>query len=85
MPIDFEKEHFKDILNLFSKLKGQNYLFFLIKNILDEIDKIILDEEYKTLESKVVENIYENKIDLNFEVTEGQKFQIKRINILGII
>ena len=31
----------------------------------------------------MVENIYENKIDLNFEVTEGQKFQIKRINILG--
>ena len=83
LPIDFEKENFKDILNLFSKLKGQTYSLFIIENILDEIDKIILDEEYKTLESKVAENIYENKIDLNFEITEGQKFQIKRINILG--
>ena len=25
----------------------------------------------------------ENKIDLNFEVAEGQKFRVKRINILG--
>ena len=63
LPIDFEKENFKDILNLFSKLKGQTYSLFIIENILDEIDKIILDEEYKTLESKVAENIYENKID----------------------
>ena len=55
----------------------------MIENILDEIDKIILDKEYKTLESKVTENTFENKIDLNFEVTEGKKFQIKRINIFG--
>ena len=83
LPIDFEKENFQDILNLFSKLKGETYSLYIIENILDEIDKIILDEEYKTLESTVTENIYENKIDLNFKVTEGKKFQVKRINILG--
>ncbi len=83
LPIDFKKENFDDILTLFSKLKGQTYSLYIIENILDEIDKIILDEEYKTLESKVTENTYENKIDLNFEVAEGQKFQVKRINILG--
>ncbi len=83
LPIDFEKENFKDIINLFSELKGKTYSLYIIENILDEIDKIILDEEYKTLESKVTENTYENKIDLNFEVTEGKKFQVKRINILG--
>ena len=83
LPIDFKKENFENILTLFSKLKGETYSLYIIENILDEIDKIILDEEYKTLESKVVENIYENKIDLNFEVAEGEKFQVKRINILG--
>ena len=83
LPIDFKKENFKDILNLFSKLKGETYSIYIIENILNEIDKIILDEEYKTLESKVAENVFENKIDLNFEVREGKKFQIKRINIFG--
>ena len=83
LPIDFEKENFKDLLDLFSELKGETYSLYLIENILDEIDKIILDEEYKTLQSKVSENTFENKIDLNFEVSEGEKFQIKRINIMG--
>ena len=83
LPIDFKKENFQNILKLFSKLKGETYSLYIIETILDEIDKIILDEEYKTLESKVVENVYENKIDLNFQVKEGEKFQVKRINIMG--
>ena len=83
LPLDFETENFKDLLDLFAKLKGKTYSLYIIENILDEIDKIILDEEYKTLESQVTENIYDNKIDLNFEVTEGDKYQVNRINILG--
>jgi len=83
LPLDFETENFKDLLDLFAKLKGKTYSLYIIENILDEIDKIILDEEYKTLESQVAENIYDNKIDLNFEVTEGDKYQVNRINILG--
>ena len=83
LPIDFKKENFEDILNLFANLKGKTYSLYIIENILDEIDKIILDEEYKTLQSKVSENTFENKIDLLFEVSEGEKFQIKRINIFG--
>ena len=83
LPIDFEKENFKDIFKLFSKIKGETYSLNIIEKILDEIDKIILDEEYKTLETSVAENVYEDKIDLNFEVKEGKKFQIKRINITG--
>ncbi len=83
IPIDFDKDNFDDLNNLFSKLKGETYSLFVIENILDEIDKIILDEEYKTLESKVTEDIYDNKIDLLFSVIEGEKFTINRINIFG--
>ena len=72
-----------DLNNLFKKLNGKKYSLFIIENILDEIDKIILDEEYKTLETKVDENIFDNKIDLTFSVSEGKKFIIERINIYG--
>ena len=50
---------------------------------MNEIDKIILDEEYKTLKTKVDENIFDNKIDLIFSVSEGKKFIVERINIYG--
>ena len=83
LPIDFDQSNFKDLNNLFQKLSGKKYSLFLIQDILDEIDKIILDEEYKTLKTEVNENILDNKIDLTFSVTEGEKFIVDRINIYG--
>ena len=83
LPLDFDQKNFDDLNNFFGKLKGKKYSLFTIEKILDEIDKIILDKEYKTLESKVDENVYEDKIDLTFTISEGEKFSIDRINIYG--
>ena len=83
LPLDFDQKNFDDLNNFFGKLKGKKYSLFTIEKILDEIDKIILDKEYKTLESKVDENVYEDKIDLTFTISEGEKYSIDRINIYG--
>ena len=83
LPLDFEQKNFDDLNNFFGELKGKQYSLFTIEKILDEIDKIILDKEYKTLESKVDENVYEDKIDLTFTISEGKKYSIDRINIYG--
>ena len=83
LPIDFDKTNFKDLNKFFKKLNGEKYSLFVIEKILKEIDKIILDEEYKTLETEVNENIFDNKIDLTFTINEGKKFIVERINIYG--
>ena len=83
LPIGFDQTNFKDLNQLFKKLNGEKYSLFVIEKILKEIDKIILDEEYKTLETEVDENIFDNKIDLNFSIKEGKKFIVERINIYG--
>ena len=83
LPIGFDQSNFKDLNQLFKKLNGEKYSLFVIEKILKEIDKIILDEEYKTLETEVDENIFDNKINLNFSVKEGKKFIVERINIYG--
>ncbi len=83
LPIDFDQTNFKDLNKLFKKLNGEKYSLFVIEKILKEIDKIILDEEYKTLKTEVSENIFENKIDLTFSINEGKKFIVERINIYG--
>ena len=83
LPIDFKKENFEDLEKLFVKLKGERYSLFVIEKILEKIDKIILDEEFKTLQSKVNENVYDDKIDLSFTISEGEKFLVERINIYG--
>ena len=83
LPIDFDKTNFEDLNILFKKLNGKKYSLFVIQDILEEVDKIILDEEYKTLKTEVEENIFDNKIDLTFSVSEGEKFTVDRINIYG--
>ena len=83
LPIDFDQTNFKDLNKLFKKLNGEKYSLFMIEKILKEIDKIVLDEEYKTLKTEVSENIFENKIDLTFSINEGKKFIVERINIYG--
>jgi len=83
LPTDFDPKNFSDLKTLLTDLKGATYSLFTIENILNEIDKIILDEEYKTLKSEVVEDIFEDKINLTFNVSEGEKFIINRINVFG--
>ena len=83
LPVDFDQTNFEDLNKLFKKLNGEKYSLFIIEKILKEIDKIILDEEYKTLKTEVDENIFENKINLTFSINEGQKFIVERINIYG--
>ncbi len=83
LPIDFDQSNFDDLNKLFKKLNGKKYSLNVIENILEKIDKVILDEEYKTLETMVDENILENKIDLTFSIAEGKKYIVERINIYG--
>ncbi len=83
LPLDFDQSNFKDLNKLFNKLNGKRYSLYIIEDILDEIDKIIIDEEYKSLETKVDESIDDDKINLVFSVSEGEKFFLKRINIYG--
>ncbi len=83
LPVDFDKNNFSDLISLFGALKGEPYSLFVIENILDEIDEIVLDEEFKTIESTVDENIQDDKINLTFKIVEGEKYTVDRINILG--
>ena len=83
LPIDFEKTNFSKLLNLFDDLKDETYSLYVIENILDEIDEIVLDEEYRSIESTVEEEIVDNKINLNFKIKEGKKYSVNKINIFG--
>ena len=83
LPVDFDRNNFSDITTLFQDLKGEPYSLYTINRILDEIDQIVLDEEYKSIESSVDEKIVDNKINMEFVITEGEKYSVDRINVLG--
>ena len=82
-PKDFEANNFSELKNLLLNLKGQPYSINTIENILDEIDKITVNEEYKSIKATAEENIISDKININFLIKETKKIVIEKINIFG--
>jgi outer membrane protein insertion porin family len=68
---------------LFNELKGENYSLNSIDRILNEIDKIVLNEQYEFLKSTVKEQIEGNLINLTFDIGESEKLYVEKINIFG--
>ena len=83
LPNDFDNTNYTDLNKLFSDLKGLPYSLNSVDRILDEIDKITLQDEYKTIKATVNESIEENKINIVFNIEETEKFFIEKINIFG--
>ena len=83
LPVDYERANFQQLDKIFKELKGDNYSLNSIDKILEEIDKIVLNEQFEFLESTVKESIVDNLINLTFDIGESEKFYIGKINILG--
>ena len=83
LPVDFEKENFQNIENLFTKIKDKPYSVNLIEKILDEIDQITALEQYQFIKATVIENLINDRLNLTFKIGETKKFYITKINIFG--
>ena len=83
LPADFDENNFSSIKKLFQKIEGKPYSINVIDNILDKIDSITALEQYKFIKANVLEAVDKDTIDLEFNVEEGEKFYVNRINIFG--
>jgi len=83
IPDDFDLNNFTELNKLFEELKGKFYSINTVNKILDELDKITLNEEYKSINASVEEKIVENKLDLIFNIEETERLFVEKINIFG--
>ena len=83
IPDDFDVNNFNDLNKSFVDYKGKPYSINKVEKILDEIDKITLIEEYKSINANVREKFYDNKLDLFFDIKETEKLFVEKINIFG--
>ena len=79
----FDKKLFFPLEKTYNKYIGDYYSLFKIKKILDEIDDLIEKNNLQFVEHQVQENVEDDKIFLSFNIIEGEKVLIERINILG--
>ena len=79
----FDKEIFFPLREKYNDLVGTYYSPFKIKKILEEIDIIIENKNLQFVEHSVQETIEEDKINLAFNIKEGKKIIVERINIKG--
>ena len=82
-PDNFTKDNYKELNNLFKKLKGEKYSIFSVEKILNEIDKITIQEEFKSSRALVREELIDDKLNIDFIIEESTKFFVEKVNIYG--
>ena len=79
----FDKKLFFPLNKSYKKYIGDYYSPFKIKKLLEELDKIIADNNLQFVEHNVQETIDKDGINIKFNVFEGKKTLVERINITG--
>jgi len=83
IPNDFVKENFQGLENVLRDIKNEPYSLFLIEKILDEIDQITLNKEYKSIKASLKEELIDNKINITFKIEKSPDLYVEKINIFG--
>ena len=79
----FNKETFLPLNKIYKEYIGQYYSPFKIKKILDNLDSLISSNNLQFVEHNVQEEIVGDKISITFNIYEGEKILVERINIFG--
>ncbi len=79
----YDNKLFFPLQKTYKKYVGEYYSPFKIKKILEELDELIDDNNLQFVEHNVKEEIDGNSINITFNVYEGEKTVVERINILG--
>ena len=79
----FDKKLFLPLNKTFKKYIGEYYSPFKVKNILEELDILIEDNNLQFVEHNVQETVENDSINISFNIFEGEKNLVERINITG--
>ena len=79
----FDKKLFFPLNESYEKYVGTFYSPFKIKKLLDELDELIVKNNLQFVEHNVQEILESDSINIVFNVFEGEKTLVERINITG--
>ncbi len=79
----FDKDIFFDLNDSYKEVVGTYYSPFKIKKLLENLDELIEKNNLQFVEHNVEEIIENDSIIIKFNISEGEKILVERINILG--
>ncbi len=79
----FDKNIFYPLNDKYKKIVGSYYSPFKIKKLLEEIDELIENNNLQFVEHNVKEEADKDSIIITFNIYEGKKVLVERINVLG--
>ena len=79
----FDKKLFFPLNDIYKKYIGEYYSPFKIKKLIDDLDQLIDKNNLQFVEHNVQEEIEGNNIKITFNIFEGEKKLVERINIEG--
>ena len=79
----FDKNIFYPLEKKYNKLVGSYYSPFKVKKLLENIDELIARNNLQFVEHNVEEIIEDDSVVIKFNIYEGEKKLVERINILG--
>ena len=79
----FDKNLFFELNKDYKKVVGTYYSPFKIKKLLETIDEVIEKNNLQFVEHNVEEIVEDDTIEIKFNIYEGEKVLVERINILG--
>ena len=82
-PDDFNKDNYEKLISILKNLEGKPYSINAIEDILDKIDVITINEEFKSVKASINEKVTNNKLDIDFIIEETDKYFVEKINIYG--
>ncbi len=78
-----DKNSFVQITKDLPKLKNKYYSPKKIIKVLDEINKLTTKKDLQFINSKLIETVKDDKILVTINVSEGKKYFVERVNIIG--
>ncbi len=79
----FDNDLFFPLEKEFNKYIGEYYSPFKVKRLLDKLDELIDENSLQFVEHNVEEILEEKNISIVFNLYEGEKVLVERINIVG--
>lgn len=79
----FDKKIFFPLNKVYNKHVGEYYSPFTVKKLLEELDELIDNNDLQFVEHNVEEVVEGKSINITFNVMEGEKNLVERINIIG--